>query len=183
MQAAPRRSWVKRFLIGLLILAPGLLAFLAVWFVNPQTEDISTLGPADAVVLFAGSPDRLETATRLMNSGVAPNLVIPNGSTVAPALCEQAFAFRVLCPDSEEVNTEGEASAIGRVASEAGWSRLIAVTSIYHVRRATTLLGQCFDGTVVAVAPEDHMGRDDLVEHLTHEFVGFLAGAILHPDC
>jgi uncharacterized SAM-binding protein YcdF (DUF218 family) len=170
-------------LVALLIIAPGFLAFITVWFVNPATAAISTVGSSNAVVVFAGSRDRLETAVELMESGAAPNLVIPNGVEVAPALCNGTPPFLVYCPETEGVNTEGEARAIGHVATENGWARLTAVTSIYHVRRATSLLGQCFDGEIVAVTPNDRLDAEDWVNLLPHEWAGFMAGVILHPGC
>lgn len=176
------RRWVKRILVALLIVAPGILTFLVVWFVNPATSDVSNAGTADAVVLFAGSRDRLGTAMDLMEAGAAPNLVIPNGREVAPDLCLGSFSFLVYCPDTEGVNTEGEARAIGHVASDNDWSRLIAVTSTYHVRRATFLLGRCHDGPVVAVTPDDHLDFEDWASVLPHELGGFLAAAI-RPGC
>lgn len=46
-------------------------------FVWPPTDDVDTV---DAVVIFAGGRgERLERAEKLMDEGVAPVLVIPNG--------------------------------------------------------------------------------------------------------
>ncbi|HSK05868.1 MAG TPA: YdcF family protein, partial [Acidimicrobiia bacterium] len=131
------------------------------WFVFPSTLDVDEVQSADAVVVFAGSRERLETAVELMESGAAPNLVIPNGNTrdVGTDLCDGA-PFQVFCPDTGEISTWGEAQAIGRLAEEQGWTRLIAVTSVYHVHRATSLLRRCHDGPVDVVSPPRDIDRD-----------------------
>jgi len=155
-----------------------------VWFISPVTREVDAVEPADAVVVFAGNPERLETAVELMERGAAQNLVIPNGRDLDQAefLCEQA-PFDVSCPDTDEITTQGEAQAIGRLAEERGWSRLIAVTSVYHVRRATYLLGRCHDGELDAVTPSVELDVEDWVDKVAHEWAGLNAAVVLQPDC
>ena len=174
-------------LIALLaLMALGALGILLtlVWFVRPSTQDIESVQPADAVVLFAGTLDRLDTALELMERGAAPNLVIPNGNSIEGArhLCA-SVTFRVFCPESRTVDTVGEAEVIGRLAQEQGWSDLIAVTSTYHVHRATSLLGRCFDGGIQAVTPDRGIDREALVENVPHEWLGFLGSFVFGPSC
>jgi uncharacterized SAM-binding protein YcdF (DUF218 family) len=187
MSTTTERSRAPRFLVWALVLvvlggAAGLLLTL-VWFVGPSTQDVATAPPADAVVLFAGTMDRLDTAVELMERGAAPSLVIPNGTDIAEGLCEGGASFEVICPVTDEVNTTGEARAIGRLAGERGWSSLIAVTSIYHVHRATFLLGRCFDGPVDVVTPSQDLDLRDWVDKIPHEWAGFLAAIALRPAC
>lgn len=182
------RSRAPRFLVWLLALAvvgvAGVLLTL-VWFVGPSTHAVETVPPADAVVLFAGATERLDTAVQLMENGAAPSLVIPNGTDIEDAedLCEGDASFEVVCPITGEVTTAGEARAIGRIAGERGWSSLIAVTSVYHVHRATFLLGRCYDGPVDVVTPSRDIGVGDLVDKIPHEWVGFLAALVFQPAC
>jgi uncharacterized SAM-binding protein YcdF (DUF218 family) len=178
-----RRVWW--ILLGALALIGATLVLLTfVWFVNPPTEEIETVQPADAVVVFVGSSERLETAVELMEQGVAPSLVIPNGSDLDDAedLCEEA-PFQVFCPVTVDINTRGEAQAIGRIAEEQGWSSLIAVTSVYHVHRATFLLGRCYEGPVEVVTPSQDLDTDDWVEKIGHEWAGTLAALVLPRSC
>jgi uncharacterized SAM-binding protein YcdF (DUF218 family) len=182
------KSRAPRFLVWVLALAvvgtAGLLLTL-VWFVGPSTHEVSTVPPADAVVLFAGATERLDTAVELMENGAAPSLVIPNGTDIEDAedLCEGDASFEVVCPITDEVTTAGEARAIGRIAGERGWSSLIAVTSVYHVHRATFLLGRCHDGPVDVVTPSRDIGVGDLVDKIPHEWAGFLAALVFQPAC
>ncbi len=188
MSTTTERSSAPRFLVWALALtvlgAAGLLLTL-VWFVGPSTQDVATVPPADAVVLFAGTTDRLDTAVELMQRGAAPSLVIPNGTDmeVAEGLCEGGAPFEVICPATDEVTTTGEARAMGRLAVDRGWSSLIAVTSVYHVHRATFLLGRCFDGSVDVVTPSPDLDARDWVDKIPHEWAGFLAAVVLRPAC
>jgi uncharacterized SAM-binding protein YcdF (DUF218 family) len=146
---------------------------------------VSTVPSADAVVLFAGATERLDTAVELMENGAAPSLVIPNGTDIEDAedLCEGGASFEVICPITDEVTTAGEARAIGRIARERGWASLIAVTSVYHVHRATFLLGRCYDGPIDVVTPSRNLGVSDLVDKIPHEWAGFLGALVLKPAC
>jgi uncharacterized SAM-binding protein YcdF (DUF218 family) len=182
------RPRAPRFLVWALVLAvlaaAGLLLTL-VWFVAPSTQEVDTVPPADAVVLFAGATERLDTAVELMENGAAPSLVIPNGTDieVAEDLCEGEASFEVICPVTDEVTTTGEARSIGRIAGERGWSSLIAVTSVYHVHRATFLLGRCYVGSVDVVTPSQDLGVSDWVDRIPSEWAGFLAAVVLQPAC
>jgi len=183
-----KKPRAPRFLVWALALAvvgtAGLLLTL-VWFFGPSTHDVATVPPADAVVLFAGATERLDTAVELMENGSAPSLVIPNGTDIEDAedLCEGEATFEVICPITDEVTTAGEARAIGRLAGERGWSSLIAVTSVYHVHRATFLLGRCYDGPVDVVTPSQDLGVGEWVDKIPHEWAGFLAAVVLQPAC
>jgi uncharacterized SAM-binding protein YcdF (DUF218 family) len=188
MSTTTKRSRAPRFLVWTLALAvlgaAGLLLTL-VWFVGPSTHGVDKVPPAAAVVLFAGATERLDTAVELMERGAAPSLVIPNGTDIEDAedLCKGGASFEVICPVTDEVSTTGEARAIGRLADERGWSSLIAVTSVYHVHRATFLLGRCYDGPVAVVTPSQDLGVSDWVDKIPHEWAGFLAAVVLQPAC
>jgi uncharacterized SAM-binding protein YcdF (DUF218 family) len=179
-----RQTWWIVFLLMAVLGAIGLLLTL-VWFINPSTQDVETVQPADAVVLFAGTSERFDTAVELMDRGAAPNLVLVNGNTLegeSEDLCESA-PYQVFCPDSRTIDTVGEAETIGQLAREHGWSNLIAVTSTYHVHRATSLLGRCFDGSIQVVTPDQGLDREELIGKVPHEWVGFLASFVFGPSC
>ncbi len=174
----------RRLALSALIVLILLLGVTYFWFVAPAVAEIDDLTPADAVVVFLGDPERLETAANLMDLGIADNLVIPNGSTgeTKTRLCD-ATAFEVFCPESETIDTRGEAQAIGRLAEEEGWSSLIAVTSSYHVHRATYQLQTCHDGSITAVAAETDLGRREMLRKIAHEWAGTLAAMTIHRGC
>lgn len=185
-RARPRPKLLTKAVLSAVVAIGVLAAVLSyTWFINPTTESVETVGIADAVVVFAGGGERIETAIELMERGVAPNLVIPNGRSddiEDRDLCDRA-SFQVFCPDSETIDTMGEAQAIGRLAGERGWSSLIAVTSGYHVHRATHQLGLCHDGPVQVVASDRSIDRDDLVATMVHEWVGTIAAMTVQRAC
>lgn len=186
-QVRPRPKLLTNAVLVALVAAAVLGAVLSYrWFIDPAVESVETVGTADAVVVFAGSEARIETAMELMELGVAPNLVIPNGRSGEIEdhdLCDKVASFQVFCPDSATIDTMGEARVIGRLAEDRGWSSLIAVTSSYHVHRATYQLGLCHDGPVQAVAPTRRIHRDDLVLSLVNEWAGTIAAMTVQRAC
>lgn len=154
------------------------------WFVNPPAVGVDAVQEADAVVVFVGSEDRIDTAVDLMERGAAGSLVIPNGRSadMEEDLCDEA-SFPVFCPDTGTIDTRGEAQTIGRLADERGWSRLIAVTSVYHVYRATLQLRSCHEGPVDAVLASRDLDTDEWVEKIVHEWAGTLAALTVDQAC
>ena len=183
MTTTARRRIRRALPWALAVVVATVILLTFTWFVFPSTMEIEDVQPADAVVVFVGRSERLDTAVELMENGAAPNLVIPNGNTFDDGadLCEDA-SFRVFCPDTGEISTWGEAQTIGRLAEERGWTRLIAVTSVYHVHRATSLLRRCHDGPVDVVSPTRDIDGDS-VGRIGHEWAGYLASILLHPTC
>ena len=180
-----RFSWSRA--VGLAVVALGLLGVILsyVWFVAPATATVESAESADAVVVFAGGGDRLETAVELMERGLAANLVIPNGESSDVEdedLCDDA-PFAVFCPETATIDTRGEAQTIGLLAAELGWERLIAVTSTYHIHRATYQLKLCHDGPVQAVSAGHGIDSDALATQVVHEWAGTLAAMTFQRAC
>lgn len=158
------------------------------WTVWPDTVAPAALEPADAVVLFVGgSGERFDQGLALMEAGLAPVLVVPNGRNVrraqAEGLCDGHHDFEVLCPVPEPITTQGEARAIGRVAAERGWDSVIAVTSTYHIARAELVLGRCFPGRIQAVGAEPDIDRDLWRRLVRHELLGHAAFRTVFRGC
>ena len=66
-----RRSTGRLLLFVVAVVAVAFIALTFFWFVAPPVEDIDTAGPADAVVVFVGDPDRIRTAVELVQRGAA----------------------------------------------------------------------------------------------------------------
>ena len=143
-----------RALSALLIIVSLWFVAVALLFVWPSAKS----GPpahADVVVVLSGGLNRrLDPALKLVQEGVAPVLAIssafkdPNW-TKAHRLCrgeDGATRFRVLCFAAVPYSTRGEARAIARLARERGWSKIVVVTSTYHVTRARMLIRRCYHG-------------------------------------
>jgi uncharacterized SAM-binding protein YcdF (DUF218 family) len=113
---------------------------------------------ADAVVVLAGTPERLPVGLRLMRQGYAPLLVVstptrPND--LYRLVCGGGARFRVLCFRADPYSTRGEAREIGRLARERGWTAVDVVTSYFHDFRARLLVRRCYRGRLRTIgAPQ-----------------------------
>jgi uncharacterized SAM-binding protein YcdF (DUF218 family) len=170
---AMRWRWPLTVLVVVVVAFVGLTAWLFVW---PAS---ATPKRADAVVVFAGGRgERLRTAMRLIRDGVAPTLVISNGWdpvwTDANRLCRGWSQATVLCPTPDPDTTKGEARMVAALAERSGWRSMVLVTSSYHVRRASWLLGRCYQGSVqtVAARPQPTLS---LIAAIAHEWLSLPA--------
>lgn len=143
--------------------------------------------PSDAIVMFAGGRgERLPIARGLAEEGLAPVLVIMNGTDPgwprANLLCEGSFDYDVICPNPTPDNTRGEAATTAQLAEDNGWGSVLLVTSDYHLRRASTLLHRCFAGEITSVAAVGDLGFLPRVRSVLRE-VAALASLWAETDC
>ena len=142
---------VARILVG--VVALWLIAS-AVLFVHSPWQS-SAPERADAVVVLSGGLNsRLDPALALMRRRVAPLLAVSgafHGTSWKKArkLCTGGYGklrFRVLCFEPRPFSTQGEARTIARLARERHWTRVVVVTSTFHVTRARMLIRRCYHG-------------------------------------
>ena len=122
---------------------------------------------ADAVVVLGYGYDRVEVGRQLAASGAAPNLVISWSDSMRkrqegllPPLAGQWLeacdgdygTYRSFCIVPAPNTTVGEAIAFRDLAAEQGWTSVIVVTEVSHLRRALTVFEEDFDGEVLGVA-------------------------------
>jgi uncharacterized SAM-binding protein YcdF (DUF218 family) len=140
-------------LVGLWLVASAVL------FVWPPANDTPP-EHADAVVVLSGGRDsRLDPALRLVDRGIAPILAISSPFrdprwTTAIRLCNGETRhprFKVICFQAVPYSTRGEAETVTRLAKHEGWTRLVVVTSTYHVTRARMLFERCYHGKLWTV--------------------------------
>jgi len=113
---------------------------------------------ADAVVVLSGGRERLPPALALIRRGVAPVLAISSVPRTHPWLLARRLCragryhgATVLCFDARPYSTRGEAETVERLVREQQWSRLVVVTSRFHVTRAYMLFRRCYDGRLTFV--------------------------------
>lgn len=115
---------------------------------------------ADAVVVLAGTRQRLPVALDLMRRGFAPVLVVSRSRSqmrLQAATCRGRHRYRVICFNAHPYSTRGEAEEIGRLALTHNWTRLDVVTSNFHVFRARILVQRCYHGALRMVgAPQSN---------------------------
>jgi uncharacterized SAM-binding protein YcdF (DUF218 family) len=141
--------------VGVLVAAWVVLCLvLFVW--APWSS--GTAGRADAVVVLSGGRERLPAGMALIRQGVAPVLAISTVSRtphwpLGRRLCraKRYAGARVVCFDAVPYSTIGEADAVRRL----GWSRIVVVTSRFHVTRAHMLFDRCDPHAAVSMVGVD----------------------------
>jgi uncharacterized SAM-binding protein YcdF (DUF218 family) len=105
---------------------------------------------ADAMIVLAGTIERLPEGLRLVRQGYAHVLVVsltqPVPSPSQLAACNGHHDYRAICFRADPYSTRGEAREIGRLARIHGWRTINVVTSHYHVVRARVLIARCYHG-------------------------------------
>ena len=131
---------------------------------------------ADAVVVLGGRPNRVPVGRRLLEEGVAPELLVFN------ATGEGDGDTIYVRPDP--YTTRGEARAVARIGRERGWRSVVVVTSTYHVTRARLLVERCYDGElrVVGARLDGPRGLPDPLE-IAHEWAGFVHAFAVERGC
>jgi uncharacterized SAM-binding protein YcdF (DUF218 family) len=143
---------IRRSILVLAVLVAGWLVACAVLFLWPRVG--APPAKADAVVVLSGARNtRLDPGVALVRRGVAPVLVI-SGARQDPRwlearrLCRQGrvAAAKVICFEPKPFSTRGEARAVGALARSHGWTKVVVVTSTFHVTRARMLFHRCYSG-------------------------------------
>lgn len=165
----------RKVLPALTVVAFGLVAFAGLtysWFISP---DVDQPQQADAIIMHGGGRgERLALALDLVDQDLAPVLVLVNGMQWSKGidLClSDSEPVEIVCPGNVQ-NTRGEAREIRDLAEERGWDTIILVSSDYHIRRASTLVSRCVDGTVYRVAADNPFPLDRHMYALAREWAG-----------
>jgi uncharacterized SAM-binding protein YcdF (DUF218 family) len=139
------------------VLARIVLALAAVWvvlclvFFTWSPWQTGAPAKADVVVVLSGGRERLPPALALIRRGVAKTLAISSVSRTKPwplghRLCRarRYAGATVLCFDAIPFSTRGEAETVARLARARGWTRVVVVTSRFHITRAHVVVRRCY---------------------------------------
>jgi uncharacterized SAM-binding protein YcdF (DUF218 family) len=179
------RRWLRRVLVGCLLL-------LLVWLiggyfviVHPVTDRPTRV---DAILVL-GPPDvdgRVIEALALAQQHDATNLVISVTSDAqyhAKHACTEGITgLHVTCFQPHPRTTQGEAEEIGRLARAHGWTKIIVVTSTYHVSRARVIVDRCMPGQVFMVAAPGHPSLGQWAYQYLYQ-TGAFVKAMLNRHC
>lgn len=153
------------------------MAFTVAWFAFPPQPD---RGRADAVVVLAGGPGRLDHGVALVEQGLAPRMYLsnPRGPTSKPewAMChgdEAPRGVEVTCFPPHPETTVGEALTFAKLAEARGVRDVVVVTNRPHARRAHEVFSQCTN-LDVRVAHTPSFEPEVLVRHILREIGGTL---------
>ena len=128
--------------------AGGLLSWLWLMWLVAHAEGVppTEVGKADVVVALAGSPDRTVYAQALVVQGFAPDSM----STLLDPFCLRAQGSRSACATNVR-NTIDEAVVLRRIFARERFTKVIVVTSRYHLARARVVFDTIFAGGETAV--------------------------------
>lgn len=155
-------------------------ASLLVLYGNWVAQEPSVPDPrGDAVIVHAGHVDRVRHALDLMDDGAAPTLVVMLGREIPTVAdrCDQSAPYEVLCPSPPLRTTIGEARELDRLVEARGWSRVVSVTSDYHLRRATYLDAKCTGIDVVASGSGQRISRAEALARIGKEMAAMVQAA------
>jgi uncharacterized SAM-binding protein YcdF (DUF218 family) len=137
--------WATTVFLILIIVVAGLTARLLVW------SAIGMPAHASAIVVLAGSGDRLGLGVQLAREHRAPVLVVSQGHLGYGLPCPAAVpGVQIICFDPDPSNTRGEAEYTARLARAHHWTSVVLVTSREQDTRARLLLGRCYGGQIYA---------------------------------
>lgn len=123
---------------------------------NAHSDDLDVLR-ADAIVVLGGEHDgREEYGLHLAASGVAGAVVMSNPyddwDPLMKRVCRQRQDVEVLCIRPDPLTTRGEALMMRRLSDERSWSKIVVLSSRFHLLRARLVFGQCYSDETGAVA-------------------------------
>ncbi len=170
------------------------------WIVAGVVSGVATVGlfitparsepvPADAIVVLAGgSGERIERGLDLIRQGYADVLVVSTGTGSAAGAVDcdaspDGGQPTVMCVAPPSDNTRGEAKMVADLAAEHGWSRILVVTSTYHVTRSRWMFERCTDAEVVAVAAAADIPLPTHFNAVFHEWAGALIAQTVQRGC
>jgi hypothetical protein len=138
----------------------------------------------DAIVMFNGPGNRLDTALKLAWTHRAPVLVISqsspfwgHGSVCAPKIP----GVRIICFDPNPANTRGEAEFTARLAKRDHWHSIAVVTTAPQNTRARLRVRRCFNGHVYVVnAP---LTTYEWPAEVAYEWAATMKALLLQPSC
>lgn len=157
-------KWISKALVLMLALGAAALVFGFVMFaVSVTREDAASEDRADGIVVLTGGDNRIETGAKLMAEGRAKRMLI-SGVNRKVSREEMQHLLGIdkqifnCCVDLgyEALDTVGNADETRTWANSNSYSRLIIVTSRYHMPRSLAELALAMPGVTLlpyAVTP------------------------------
>jgi uncharacterized SAM-binding protein YcdF (DUF218 family) len=158
-------------------------------YVDPDTQQVSVAAPADAILALGGDTRIATEAYRLAVSGVSAQVVIsdpyaPMWSASVNRICAQRTGpVTVTCFAPVPSTTQGEARELHRLAERYGWKRVVVLAPAFHISRARLIIGRCFDGELVMVAPPEHYPWHYWLYEFAYQTGGFIKAIGFERDC
>ncbi len=172
------RGWRRAFAAALaLVLAfAAATAWFLVWPVQGVPARVS------AIVMLAGSGDRMPVALRLAREHRAPVLVVSQGHLGYGGPCPpRPPGIKLICFDPDPPTTRGEAEFVGGLARRYHWSSVVVVASRPQATRARMLMERCFSGPVYVATASLPPGRWPY--QIVYEWGALVKAIAVHQAC
>jgi hypothetical protein len=144
---------------------------------------------ADAVLVLGppNSDGRIGTALDLISNGMASNLVVSSPTDIigqVQQVCNGAWVVpaKVYCFQPKPSTTQGEARELRALAARHHWTKVIVVTSRYHIARAELLLKRCYSGSLEMVEASSGPSLMDWAYEFVYQ-TGAYAKAYISSGC
>jgi uncharacterized SAM-binding protein YcdF (DUF218 family) len=166
------RNRVAQVIVALLILYAAVFETNLVWWGAAPLKLTAPPARADAIVVFAGgvgesgragggAQERLKQAVDLYKAGYAPWMILSSGYVYSLREAEvmQATAISLGVPPSAIVleqraaNTYENVRFVDEILSDHHWTRILLVSSPYHMRRALLVWHRQAPGVTVVPTP------------------------------
>lgn len=178
-RAARRRS----IEIVLAVAAVYLLVFQTnlVWWLAAPLKLSAPPRPADAIVVFAGGvgesgqagggyQERVKQAIDLYKAGYAPRIVLSSGfvysfreaDVMRAVAIDQGVPASAIVLEQASASTHQNVLFVKRILESHGWTRVLLVSSPYHMRRAVLAWRRAAPGIDVVPTPPE---RSQFYEH------------------
>lgn len=179
-----RRKGRARPVVIVTLVVVAVLAFVGLTLRLFVFPDLNEPVHSDAIAVL-GSPGApgIDEGEKLAREGYAPNVVFSltpyfTCSTFVGLLPHQ----KVFCFRPHPATTQGEAQAIGGLASVHGWHRIIVVMPTTQASRARLRIGRCYPGQLLEVgtAPQ---GWWAWLHGIAYEWGALMKALILQRSC
>lgn len=135
-----------------------------------------------AIVMLAGTGNRMPVALRLAREHRAPVLVVSQGWQGYGGPCPPSVTgVTLICFSPDPGNTRGEAAFVGRLAKQYHWSSVVLVTNRTQATRAHLLMGRCFGGPIYVVTTS--LPLSSWPYQVTYEWGALFKALVLHQAC
>ena len=114
---------------------------------------------------------------------MAPTLVVSFGTSTADERCGQKAPYEVICVTPKPATTAGEATTIGKIITEQGWTKVALVTSTFHLTRSRVLFNRCTATEIIPVAAPFKLTPDNGWDRIQHEWGGLIAALLFRRSC
>jgi uncharacterized SAM-binding protein YcdF (DUF218 family)/glycosyltransferase involved in cell wall biosynthesis len=166
------RSRIVPALVALAVVAALVLETNLTWRLAAPLRVEAAPVKADAIVIFGGGVgetgragggalERLKQGVDLYNAGYAPSLIISSGyvytlheaEVMRASAIEQGVAADAVLLEERAVNTYQNVRFVDDILQQHRWSRVLLVSSPYHMRRALLVWKRNAPGVTVIPTP------------------------------